>query len=184
MPSWSFRILKRTKRHFSTFCLPFRTKIGRLLLLQRSSEAYSIFLKCLEFLGLRSLLDLNKKKRGTIINVSRLYSSWSVYQYLPRSLLAVFLFCCKQLCWQAERSSSLVALIASDRTHTICHFSFPGGLQCPAGTECGGHFSPWPPSWTDWQIWPRASINLMPDNMNVDYLKLSKVRGYDHVSCL
>ena len=37
-----------------------------------------------------------------------------------------------------------------------------------------GHFRMWPPSWTDWHTWPRshAVINPMPDNMNLDYLKL------------
>ena len=37
-----------------------------------------------------------------------------------------------------------------------------------------GHFKLSPPSWTGWHTWPRshASIDPMPDKMNLDHLKL------------
>ena len=48
-------------------------------------------------------------------------------------------------------------------------------MSTPPPPPPRGHFRLWPPSWTDWHIWPRShhdGIDPMPNKMNLDYLTL------------
>ena len=69
-----------------------------------------------------------------------------------------------------------ISFLAFDRTHTTyVVFKSRGSYDVSwVLIAVAGHFRLSPPSWTDWQTWPRshAGVKPMQDRMNLGYLKL------------